>query len=159
MIKIKNNLLDNILRLYSKYSLIFYYTKIMSSNTLQHYADCIWCKSNNLVDIVKDYIVKFEDPIVMEKYHLKKEDLLWSIRFMLWNLEEDKQFYEILSIAIKDWTPEIMENILIFNYPITDRQKEELMNSAKNLAKKEGPEKEDYTKILELLEKHEFISK
>lgn len=126
----------------------------MSDKEYKSYADCIWCKSNNIIDILRDYIVKYEDPQTIEKYNLKKEDLLWSIRFLVTNLADNKEYFQVLVIAVKEWIPEITEIILNSPMELTKNHKEEILNEAKNWAKKQWPKQQDCEKILKMIEEH-----
>lgn len=126
----------------------------MQKKELHEYAECIWCWSNNILDILLEYIKKYDDEEILKEHNLKKEDLLWSIRFLLQNLEDNRDYHKILMTAIDEWYPEVIETLLSFAYPITEEEAEEVRDKAKHHAKKK--KKKRHEEVFKIVDKHTF---
>lgn len=126
------------------------------TGTIQYHAECIWCKSNNVVDILKEYIILYTNPLEVKRRWFKEEDLVWSMRFLLANVENENDYFDVLTIAIEKWSLEIVQLILTFHFDLSEEQKNELLQFAERLEKQELWKEETYKEIAKEISEHDF---
>lgn len=120
----------------------------MGDNQYKSYADCIGCKSNNLIEIIKDYITKYNNPEIKTKYNQTQEDLFWSMRFLLANVETYDEYYNILISALEEGTKKLIDLVLSFEFRLDEKQTEE----AKKLAEKIEKQDSSFSDTIRLIE-------